>query len=67
MVVQKLVAAEPYCSFCPRCHAMHLNCFLTDCRTCHGRGWTTRDAFEACPETSRRDMQRALCPPAVAG
>ncbi|HEV3082083.1 MAG TPA: ParB/RepB/Spo0J family partition protein [Gemmataceae bacterium] len=64
---QKLTVAEPYCSFCPRCHALRLNCFITDCHTCRGRGWTTRAAFEACSENSRRDMLKALAAPATLG
>ena len=67
MALQKLAAAEPYCSFCPRCHALRLNCFITDCHSCRGRGWTTRAAFEACSENSRRDMLKTLAAPAKTG
>jgi hypothetical protein len=52
----KLLAIEPYCAYCP-------NCFQAPgmvhraCKTCGGRGWTTRTAFDACPEDARKRIR----------
>jgi hypothetical protein len=54
----KLVAAEPYCGYCPLCHQVSPGRPRITCKTCGGRGWTTRAAFEACPH---RDQQTVLC------
>ena len=54
----KLVAAEPYCGYCPVCHQASPGRPRITCKTCGGRGWTTRAAFEACPH---RDQQTVLC------
>jgi len=50
----KLVAAEPYCCYCPNCQAMHPGRANPLCKKCNGRGWTTRTAFESCLESNRQ-------------
>jgi hypothetical protein len=34
----KLVAAEPYCCYCPTCHESHAGRVQPTCKTCGGRG-----------------------------
>jgi hypothetical protein len=59
----KLVAAEPYSSYCPVCHAESPGGRpRITCKTCGGRGWTTRTAFDACPHRDRDPILR-LRPP----
>jgi hypothetical protein len=50
----KLLAAEPYCASCPPCHQAPSARLRPGCKTCGGRGWTTRAAFEACTEGDRQ-------------
>jgi hypothetical protein len=49
----KLLAAEPYCCYCPICYPTHPTRPYPTCKTCGGRGWTTRAAFERCGHTER--------------
>jgi hypothetical protein len=49
----KLRAAEPYCCYCPVCHAAHPGRASPRCKTCTGRGWTTRAACELSPAIYR--------------
>jgi hypothetical protein len=60
--MQKVLAAEPYCSLCPPCQLANPGWSPPDCRTCHGRGWTTQADFEACLESYRRDILRSAIP-----
>jgi hypothetical protein len=43
----RLVAAEPYCGYCPSCQAARPGRVDPRCKQCGGRGWTTRSAFES--------------------
>jgi hypothetical protein len=52
----KLVAAEPYCAYCPRCEQAHPGRTHPTCKTCGGRGWTTQAAFESCPPGDRQPI-----------
>jgi Homeodomain-like domain-containing protein len=54
----KLVAAEPYCAYCPLCHQASPGRPRITCKACGGRGWTTRAAFEACPDRDRQPLLR---------
>jgi hypothetical protein len=54
MCRNELVAAEPYCSYCPNCHRANPERPDPRCKACGGRGWTTRTAFERCPESDRQ-------------
>jgi hypothetical protein len=58
----KLLAIEPYCAYCPNCCDPHPRIVNAPCKTCAGRGWTTRSAFEACPEDARKRVMK-LTPP----
>ena len=57
---QNLLAATPYCGYCPLCYLAHPGFTHPDCKLCRGQGWTTQSAFEACPENYRREMLQAL-------
>jgi hypothetical protein len=50
----KLAAAQPYCSYCPNCHAAPSPRLQAACKKCGGRGWTTRAAFESCLPSDRQ-------------
>jgi hypothetical protein len=52
----KLLAAEPYCAYCPRCQRAYPGQTHPACKVCGGRGWTTRAAFEACPDSDRQSV-----------
>jgi hypothetical protein len=54
----KLQAAEPYCCECPGCHAAHTGRANPRCKTCTGRGWTTRAAYECTPAIYRDAVLR---------
>jgi hypothetical protein len=54
----RLLAAEPYCAYCPLCHPAHPDRVRPGCKTCGGRGWTTRAAFEACAAADRQALLR---------
>jgi hypothetical protein len=58
----KLVAAEPYCCNCPTCHESHAGRVRPACKTCGGRGWTSRPAFETCRQAARDQLARDLVP-----
>jgi hypothetical protein len=53
----RLVAAQPYCGYCPNCHGRGPSRLEPVCKKCGGRGWTTRQAFESC---ALSDRQRIL-------
>jgi hypothetical protein len=50
----KLAAAQPYCCYCPNCHAAASPRLQAACKKCGGRGWTTRAAFESCVAGDRQ-------------
>jgi len=52
----KLQAAEPYCAHCPRCRREYPGRPHPACKVCGGRGWTTRAAFESCPDSDRQPL-----------
>jgi hypothetical protein len=52
----KLVAAEPYCGYCPSCYAQRPARGYASCKSCGGRGWTSRAAFESCTERDRQEI-----------
>jgi hypothetical protein len=54
----KLLGAEPYCGYCPNCHADSPARGHRDCKTCGGLGWTTRAAFEACRASDQERIRR---------
>jgi hypothetical protein len=58
----KLAAAEPYCGYCPLCHQASPGRPRLTCKACGGRGWTTRAAFEACPDRDRQPLLRLRTP-----
>jgi hypothetical protein len=52
----KLFGAQPYCSFCPNCRPTHPDRPYPSCKTCGGRGWTTRSRYEACGQAERQEL-----------
>jgi hypothetical protein len=52
----KLRAAEPYSAYCPRCQQAYPGRPHPTCKVCGGRGWTTRAAFESCPDSERQAL-----------
>jgi hypothetical protein len=52
----KLAAAQPYCGYCPNCHAASSPRLQAACKKCGGRGWTTRAAFESCLASDRERL-----------
>ena len=58
IALRQLQDAEPYCGYCPECQERCLGSTDPRCRKCAGRGWTTRPAFESCPDSSRRGIMR---------
>jgi hypothetical protein len=54
----KLLAIEPYCAYCPNCFEPHPGIVHPVCKSCGGRGWTTRPAFDACPEEARKRLRK---------
>jgi hypothetical protein len=52
----KLVAAEPYCAYCPSCFVQRPARGYASCNCCGGRGWTSRGAFESCRECDRQQI-----------
>jgi hypothetical protein len=52
----KLLAAQPYCSYCPNCHPIRPGRPDPRCKTCGGRGWTTRAAFDSCRDSDRQHI-----------
>jgi len=61
----KLLAAEPYCCYCPNCHPTHPIRPYPTCQKCGGRGWTTRVAFESCQASAREHVLRMRDPSAL--
>jgi hypothetical protein len=61
----KLVAAEPYCSYCPACRQANPGRAHPRCRSCGGRGWTTRAAFERCRDSDRQRILQYSCASSV--
>jgi hypothetical protein len=58
IALRQLQDAEPYCGFCPECQQRCPGSTDPRCRKCAGRGWTTRPAFESCPDSYRRGINR---------
>jgi hypothetical protein len=58
IALRKLQDAEPYCGYCPECQQHRPGSPDPRCRKCAGRGWTTRPAFEACPDSYRLGITR---------
>jgi hypothetical protein len=52
----KLVAAQPYCAYCPNCYAQRPARGYASCKWCGGRSWTSRAAFESCRECDRQQI-----------
>jgi hypothetical protein len=52
----KLIAAEPYCTYCPSCFVQRPARGYASCKCCGGRGWTSRGAFESCREWDRQQI-----------
>jgi hypothetical protein len=52
----QLVAAEPYCGYCPSCYPARSARVQAACKKCGGRGWTTRAAFESCAASDRQQL-----------
>jgi hypothetical protein len=52
----KLVAAQPYCAYCPSCYAQRPARGYASCKCCGGRSWTSRAAFESCRECDRQQV-----------
>jgi hypothetical protein len=52
----KLIAAEPYCAYCPSCFVQRPARGYASCKSCGGRGWTSRGAFESCRECDRQQI-----------
>jgi hypothetical protein len=52
----KLVGAEPYCGYCPSCFVQRPARGYASCKSCGGRGWTSRGAFESCRECDRQQI-----------
>jgi hypothetical protein len=52
----KLQSAQPYCCCCPNCRPSHPDRPYPSCKTCAGRGWTTRSRFEACGQADRQEV-----------
>jgi hypothetical protein len=52
MFAKKLRSAAPYCGHCPQCRIMQTRA----CKLCGGRGWLTREGFDACPESLRSQL-----------
>jgi hypothetical protein len=61
----KLLAAEPYCCYCPNCHPTHPIRPYPTCQKCGGRGWTTRAAFESCQASAREHIMKMRAPSAL--
>ena len=59
----RLLAAEPYCGYCPNCHPTHPTRPYPACKSCGGRGWTTREAFNACRQSDREHILQARTAP----
>jgi hypothetical protein len=58
IVLRKLQDAEPYCGYCPECQQHRPGSTDPRCRKCAGHGWTTRPAFESCPDAHRLGITR---------
>jgi hypothetical protein len=54
--IEKLTSSRPYCSACPYCYLAHAGWNSPECKTCRGRGWTTKVEFESCPENLREQL-----------
>ena len=52
----KLIAAEPYCGYCPSCFVQRPARGYASCKSCRGRGWTSRGAFDSCRECDRQQI-----------
>jgi hypothetical protein len=52
----RLVAAEPYCGYCPSCTAQRPERGYSSCKVCGGLGWTSRAAFESRRECDRQQI-----------
>jgi hypothetical protein len=60
----KLRAAEPYCCYCPACHAAHPGRANLRCKTCTGRGWTSRAGYESSSGIYREQVLKLRSPTA---
>jgi hypothetical protein len=58
IALRKIQDAEPYCGCCPECQQRRAGATDPRCRKCAGRGWITRPAFEACPDSYRLEIKR---------
>jgi ParB-like nuclease domain len=54
----RLGGAEPYCCYCPRCQTAHPGQTNPRCKSCAGRGWVTRSAYDACPQHEQERLQK---------
>jgi hypothetical protein len=52
----RLVASEPYCGYCPNCYQASSARPYPSCKSCGGRGWTTRAAFERCRASDQQHI-----------
>ena len=59
----RLEAAEPYCAHCPSCHRTNPGRGDPRCKSCGGRGWTTRAAFDRCQDSDRQHILRLRANP----
>jgi hypothetical protein len=55
---RKLGSAAPHCGYCPRCQAKHAGRIQSACKLCGGRGWLSKEEFEACPQHERQELER---------
>jgi hypothetical protein len=60
---KNLADAQPYCGYCPNCHAVPRRLQLS-CQKCGGRGWTTQAAFDSCLDRERQAILRLHRPSA---
>jgi hypothetical protein len=52
----RLLAAEPYCGYCPNCYRVNSPGLRATCKACGGRSWTTRAAFERCSPSEQQHV-----------
>jgi hypothetical protein len=52
----KLIAAEPYCAYCPSCFVQRPARGYASCKSCGRLCWTSRGAFESCRECDRQQI-----------
>lgn len=58
----RLHVAKPYCSYCPACQRTHPVRAYAHCKTCGGRGWTSRPAFDRCAPSDRAEVLKLPMP-----